>query len=96
MIEYAHHVTETIVNTFSTGFNVLLLYLIVFHSSFGTPTYQVMLTIDALLDLSLSVVVFLLQPCMLVAFFVLILLNIMWVVIQFVYRYVFLCLKPNQ
>lgn len=62
MIEYAHHVTETIVNTFSTGFNVLLLYLIVFHSSFGTPTYQVMLTIDALLDLSLSVVVFLLQP----------------------------------
>lgn len=61
-MEFAHHVTETVVNVFSIGFNVLLLYLIVFHSSFGTPTYQVMLAIDALLDFSLSVVVLLLQP----------------------------------
>lgn len=34
--------------------------------------------------------------CALVVFFMLILLNIMWVVVQFVYRYVYLCLKANE
>lgn len=61
-MEFAHHVMDTVVNVCSVGFNVLLLYLIVFHSSFGTPTYQMMLAVDASLDLSLSIVALMLQP----------------------------------
>ncbi|KAH7712523.1 7TM GPCR protein [Aphelenchoides avenae] len=121
-MEFAHHITESVVNILSIGFNVVLMYFIVFHSSFGTRTYQLMLAVDASLDLALSIVVLILQPIcftgagykvfvsngffagwsdgfdkwMLVAFFFLIFLNIMWVVIQFVYRYVYLCLRQNQ
>lgn len=57
-----HHIGETVMNGLSVVFNVLLLYLIKNHSAFGTPIYQVLLAIDASLDLVLAVVVFLGQP----------------------------------
>lgn len=43
-------------------FNVWLLYLIKYHSKFGSNFYRVMLATDALLDLALAVVVLLAQP----------------------------------
>lgn len=48
-------------NTLSIIFNSLLLYLIACHSSFGTPIYQILLAIDASLDLILSIVVLIAQ-----------------------------------
>lgn len=61
-MEFVHHVLETVVNTLSISFNVVLLYLIAYHSNFGTPAYQVMLAVDASLDLGLSILTLLVQP----------------------------------
>lgn len=50
---------ETLVNTLSIIFNSFLLYLIANHSSFGTPIYQILLAIDASLDLTFAIIVLL-------------------------------------
>ena len=57
-----HNIVETLMNGLSIIFNVFLLYLVKYHSSFGTPVYQVMLAIDASLDLVLSIFVLIGQP----------------------------------
>ncbi|KAI1698943.1 serpentine type 7TM GPCR chemoreceptor srd domain-containing protein [Ditylenchus destructor] len=57
-----HHVVETTIDTFSLLLNILLLYLIKRYSTFGVKIYKYMLTIDALLDLCLSVFTFFAQP----------------------------------
>ncbi|KAI1701892.1 serpentine type 7TM GPCR chemoreceptor str domain-containing protein [Ditylenchus destructor] len=56
---------EGTVNTLSILFNVYLLYLIRCHSAFGIKLYQYLLTIDALLDLALSISAFIAQPVLL-------------------------------
>lgn len=61
-MELVHHIGESIVNSLSITFNVALLYLIAYHSNFGTPVYQVMLAIDASLDLVLSIISLIGQP----------------------------------
>ncbi|KAI1711414.1 serpentine type 7TM GPCR chemoreceptor str domain-containing protein [Ditylenchus destructor] len=116
-----HHVVETIINAFSLLLNIFLLYLIKRYSTFGVKIYKYMLTIDALLDLWLSVFTFFAQPFVLTGdgysvlttngFFagrsqlldsVLLTLycftlhtNIVWIPVQFVYRYRLLC-KNNS
>ncbi|KAH7701306.1 CRE-STR-2 protein [Aphelenchoides avenae] len=108
-------------NGLSVIFNVILLYLIKNHSAFGTPIYQVLLAIDATLDLLLAVVVFLGQPVCLTGggfkvfmsngffagwsdaldkfficgFLTVLHYNVMWISIQFVCRYAFLCLQDR-
>lgn len=57
-----HNIVETMMNGCSIIFNAFLLYLVRYHSSFGTPVYQVMLAVDASLDLILSVFVLFGQP----------------------------------
>ncbi|KAH7710497.1 hypothetical protein AAVH_22201, partial [Aphelenchoides avenae] len=57
-----HHIVETLINVLSILFNCLLLYLTKNHSAFGTPVYQVMLAVDASLDLMLSFFGLLSQP----------------------------------
>ncbi|KAI1715821.1 serpentine type 7TM GPCR chemoreceptor str domain-containing protein [Ditylenchus destructor] len=120
-INEIHHVTETTMNTLSIVFNCYLLYLIKYHSTFGVKLYKYLLTIDAMLDLFLSVGAFLAQPVALVAdgntvvtsngffagrspvfdsLFVTFYLftlhtNIVWIAVQFVYRYRLLC-KNNS
>lgn len=49
-------------NGLSVIFNCVLLYLIKNHSAFGTPMYQILLSVDSFLDLLLAIVVFLGQP----------------------------------
>ncbi|KAH7709308.1 7TM GPCR protein [Aphelenchoides avenae] len=109
-------------NGCSIIFNAFLLYLVRYHSSFGTPVYQVMLAVDASLDLILSVFVLFGQPiCItgagykvfisdgffagwsyaldqwLIWMWVTVLhFNVMWIAIQFVYRYAFLCLRDKM
>ncbi|KAI1692292.1 serpentine type 7TM GPCR chemoreceptor srd domain-containing protein [Ditylenchus destructor] len=61
-IDEVHHMMEGTVNTLSILFNVYLLYLIKYHSAFGVKLYQYLLTIDALLDLVLSISAFIAQP----------------------------------
>ncbi|KAH7671529.1 hypothetical protein AAVH_42671, partial [Aphelenchoides avenae] len=121
-MELMHHIGESVVNSLSILFNLVLLYLIAFHSNFGTPVYQIMLAIDASLDLLLSIVVLIGQPIcftggghqvyisngffagwnytfdkfMIMMFNFTVLLNVMWIVIQFVYRYSFLCLQGSE
>ncbi|KAH7710500.1 hypothetical protein AAVH_22204 [Aphelenchoides avenae] len=116
-----HHIVETLVNGFSIGFNCLLLYLIKNHSAFGTPVYQVMLGVDASLDLLLSIFGLLAQPIcvtgagykvffsdgffagwsyaldewLLMMWMTLVHFNVMWISIQFVYRYTFLCMRDK-
>ncbi|KAI1703741.1 serpentine type 7TM GPCR chemoreceptor srd domain-containing protein [Ditylenchus destructor] len=133
-IAEVHHVMEGTVNTLSILFNVYLLYLIKYHSTFGVKLYQYLLTIDALLDLALSISAFIAKPslqqssnkislqiCQVVftadgyctmmsngffagrsasfdAFTVMVYLtflhtNIIWIPVQFVYRYLLLCKK---
>ncbi|KAH7711609.1 hypothetical protein AAVH_21077 [Aphelenchoides avenae] len=112
-------------NVSSVAFNGLLLYLIAYHSNFGTPIYQVLLAIDASLDLLFAIIVLLGQPrhfwvtitgggyliyisngffagwshdvdiFLIFAWLWVLHLNIMWIPIQFVYRYTFICLREN-
>lgn len=56
------NVCETIMGLLSLFFNTVLLYLIKRHSNFASRVYTVMLTIDASLDLLLSVFVLFGQP----------------------------------
>ncbi|KAI1699721.1 serpentine type 7TM GPCR chemoreceptor srd domain-containing protein [Ditylenchus destructor] len=111
---------EGTVNTLSILFNVYLLYLIKYHSTFGVKLYQYLLTIDALLDLALSISAFIAQPVVITAngystmisngffagrsasfdsfavmvYLVIIHTNIIWIPVQFIYRYLLLC-KAN-
>ncbi|KAH7680184.1 hypothetical protein AAVH_41445, partial [Aphelenchoides avenae] len=55
-VDFAHHIVETVTNTLSIIFNSILLYLVAYHSNFGTPIYQILLTIDASLDLLLAII----------------------------------------
>ncbi|KAI1703119.1 serpentine type 7TM GPCR chemoreceptor srd domain-containing protein [Ditylenchus destructor] len=113
---------EATVNTLSILFNCYLLYLIKYHSAFGVKLYQYLLTIDALLDLTLSISAFIAQPVVLTAdgyctmmsngffagispsfgsFTVMLYLtilhtNIIWIPVQFVYRYLLLCKKNTN
>ncbi|KAH7719722.1 SRJ-4 protein [Aphelenchoides avenae] len=119
-----HHqpVVETVVNTLSIIFNSLLLYLIANHSSFGTPIYQILLAIDATLDLVLSIVALFSQTVVITgdgyliyitngffagwshrldmflnfAWLWILHINMMWIPVQFVYRYTFICLRENK
>ncbi|KAI1703116.1 serpentine type 7TM GPCR chemoreceptor str domain-containing protein [Ditylenchus destructor] len=121
-IDEVHHVMEATVNTLSILFNCYLLYLIKYHSAFGVKLYQYLLTIDALLDLVLSISAFIAQPVVLTAdgyctmmsngffagispsfdsFTVMLYLtilhtNIIWIPVQFVYRYLLLCKTNNR
>ncbi|KAI1698170.1 serpentine type 7TM GPCR chemoreceptor str domain-containing protein [Ditylenchus destructor] len=121
-IDEVHHAMEGTVNTSSILFNVYLLYLIKYHSAFGVKLYQYLLTIDALLDLALSVSAFIAQPVVITAngystmisngffagrsasfdsFAVMVYLtilhtNIIWIPVQFVYRYLLLCKAKEQ
>ncbi|KAH7712264.1 Protein STR-90 [Aphelenchoides avenae] len=61
-VEYLHHITDSSVNAVSILLNCLLLYLVKYHSTYRVRTYQVLLTIDATLDLLLGVVVLVGQP----------------------------------
>ncbi|KAI1703118.1 serpentine type 7TM GPCR chemoreceptor srd domain-containing protein [Ditylenchus destructor] len=121
-IDEVHHVMEGTVNTLSIMFNCYLLYLIKYYSAFGVKLYQYLLTIDALLDLVLSISAFIAQPVVLTAdgyctmmsngffaglspsfdsFTVVLYLsilhtNIIWIPVQFVYRYLLLCKKNTN
>ncbi|KAI1700322.1 serpentine type 7TM GPCR chemoreceptor str domain-containing protein [Ditylenchus destructor] len=112
-----HHVVETTIDTFSLVLNVLLMYLIKQYSTFGVKIYKYMLTIDALLDLCLSVFTFFAQPialsgdgyltmtsngffagqsqfldsALLSLFCFTLHTNVLWIPVQFVYRYRLLC-----
>ncbi|KAH7678379.1 hypothetical protein AAVH_41722, partial [Aphelenchoides avenae] len=57
-----HNVLETLINVMSIIFNTFLLYLIKNHSQFGSPVYQILLAIDASLDLLMSISVLIGQP----------------------------------
>ncbi|KAH7672996.1 hypothetical protein AAVH_42525, partial [Aphelenchoides avenae] len=57
-----HNVLETLINGLSIIFNTFLLYLIKNHSQFGSPVYQILLAIDASLDLLMSISVLIGQP----------------------------------
>ncbi|KAH7720034.1 hypothetical protein AAVH_12455 [Aphelenchoides avenae] len=61
-LQLVHNVFECVVGVLSIVFNLWLLYLIKYHSKFGSNFYRVMLAIDALLDLTLATIVFLGQP----------------------------------
>ncbi|KAI1700793.1 serpentine type 7TM GPCR chemoreceptor srd domain-containing protein [Ditylenchus destructor] len=61
-IDQVHHVIETSVNGLSILLNCYLLYLIKQYSTFGVKIYKYLLTVDAILDLCLCSVVFLVQP----------------------------------
>ncbi|KAH7710579.1 7TM GPCR protein [Aphelenchoides avenae] len=63
--EEAHRVQETITNTLSVLFNAYLLYLIHSHSNYGLKIYKVLLTVDATLDLALSLITLTAQPILL-------------------------------
>ncbi|KAI1697197.1 serpentine type 7TM GPCR chemoreceptor str domain-containing protein [Ditylenchus destructor] len=119
-IDEIHHATETTINTLSIIFNCYLLYLIEYQSTFGVKLYKYLLTIDAVLDLCLSVATLLAQPAALISngncvcisngffagrsaavdsfiltFYLFVLhTNIVWIPVQFVYRYRLLC-KDN-
>ncbi|KAI1703120.1 serpentine type 7TM GPCR chemoreceptor srd domain-containing protein [Ditylenchus destructor] len=119
-IDEVHHVMEGTVNTLSILFNVYLLYLIKYHSAFGVKLYQYLLTIDALLDLVLSISAFIAQPVLLtidgystlisngffagrsasldaltiMIYLIIVHTNIIWIPVQFIYRYLLLC-KDN-
>lgn len=54
-MERTHHVVDSATNTLSIAFNIVLLYLIKYHSPFKIPTYQTLLYIDACLDLAVAV-----------------------------------------
>ncbi|KAI1701608.1 serpentine type 7TM GPCR chemoreceptor srd domain-containing protein [Ditylenchus destructor] len=108
---------ETSVYSASTVLNCFLLYLIKNYSTFGIKTYQILLYIDASLDLILGVIVLLSQPIaltcegyfvmanngfisgispamdgfLLTMFTFFLHSNILWVPVQFVYRYRLLC-----
>ncbi|KAH7708856.1 hypothetical protein AAVH_23898 [Aphelenchoides avenae] len=99
--------------------NVVVLYLIKYHSKFASPAYQMMLTIDASLDFVLCVFALIGQPMglvvdgytlyfsdgffagqwptldsiLLAGWFLCELYNIMWIAIQFIYRYSIVCLE---
>ncbi|KAH7724843.1 hypothetical protein AAVH_07429 [Aphelenchoides avenae] len=116
-MDMAHHVVETVVNLLSILFNTGLLYLIKNHSNFGSPMYQILLAVDATLDLILAVVAFLGQTiavtgggylqymsngffsgwsyrfdvALIFCWLWVIHLNVMWIPIQFIYRYTFIC-----
>ncbi|KAI1698732.1 serpentine type 7TM GPCR chemoreceptor srd domain-containing protein [Ditylenchus destructor] len=117
-----HHIVDTTVNGLSIAFNCFLLYLIKYYSTFGVKIYRYLLTVDALLDLCLGIVVFLGQPIGVTGdgittvisngFFsgrsaaldsTLITLwgfflhtNILWIPVQFVYRYRLLCKNDSN
>lgn len=61
-IEQIHHVLDTVVNIISVVFNVFLLYLIAYHSTYGVRVYQVLLAVDASLDLVLGIASIIVQP----------------------------------
>lgn len=61
-VDAVHHVLETSVNTVAILLNLFLLYLIKCHSTFRVPIYQILLGIDAGLDLLLGIVVLVGQP----------------------------------
>ncbi|KAH7708530.1 hypothetical protein AAVH_24209 [Aphelenchoides avenae] len=118
-MEFLHHVVETVVGSISIALNLTLLYLIGYHSNFSAPVYQVLLAVDAALDLALSTISLLAQPICFTGggYHVLVsngffagwsygfdefliwmwlnfsLFNVVWIVIQFVYRYTFICLR---
>lgn len=49
-------------NSLSISFNILLLYLIRWHSTAQMSTYKLLLTVDASLDLAFAIVVLVAQP----------------------------------
>ncbi|KAI1699809.1 hypothetical protein DdX_17099 [Ditylenchus destructor] len=61
-IDELQHVMETTINGLSILFNCFLLYLIKYHSTFGEKMYKYLLTVDASLDLILSLVTLFAQP----------------------------------
>ncbi|KAH7712566.1 hypothetical protein AAVH_20109, partial [Aphelenchoides avenae] len=61
-VEEVHHWLETVANIVSITFNLILLYLIQFHSTFRVSVYKRLLTIDAVLDLLLGVMALNAQP----------------------------------
>ncbi|KAI1703768.1 serpentine type 7TM GPCR chemoreceptor srd domain-containing protein [Ditylenchus destructor] len=116
-----HHVLETTVKTASIILNCYLLYLIKYYSTFGVNVYRYLLTIDATLDLCLSLVVLIVQPIGMIGndytiivsngFFAgrsaifdqifitlygfLLHANVLWIPVQFVYRYRLLCKEES-
>ncbi|KAH7716451.1 7TM GPCR protein [Aphelenchoides avenae] len=64
-IPLVHHHLDTTVNTASIGLNILLIYLVVKHSSYGIRAYHRLLLISASIDLALSVCALLAQPAFL-------------------------------
>ncbi|KAI1704805.1 serpentine type 7TM GPCR chemoreceptor srd domain-containing protein [Ditylenchus destructor] len=117
-----HHITETFVNGLSILFNCSLLYLIKYHSTFGIKVYRLLLTVDALLDLCLGIVVLLGQPIGMTGGGITIIIsngffsgrsatldsilittwsfilhtNVLWIPVQFVYRYRLLCKNEHS
>ncbi|KAI1701661.1 serpentine type 7TM GPCR chemoreceptor str domain-containing protein [Ditylenchus destructor] len=73
-IDTIHHYAETIVNVLSILFNTYLLYIIKHYSTFEIKMYKYLLTIDALLDLSLAICILIVQPVVMTAegFFIMI------------------------
>lgn len=61
-IRAAHTAGESVLGVLSIVLNIWLLYLIKYHSKFGSDFYRAMLAIDAALDLTLAVFVLLGQP----------------------------------
>ncbi|KAH7717898.1 hypothetical protein AAVH_14629 [Aphelenchoides avenae] len=116
-VEEVHHWLETVANIVSITFNLILLYLIQFHSTFRVSVYKRLLTIDAVLDLLLGIMALNAQPIcltgdgyvliasngffsrssytvdsiMLTLFTLVLHLNVVWIPVQFAYRYIFLC-----
>lgn len=61
-LQEIHHRLDTLTNGLSIAFNIILLYLIKKHSTYGVQAYQFLLAIDAALDLVIGVVVLEAQP----------------------------------
>lgn len=55
-ISHVHSLVETVLSSLSILLNIALLCLIAHHSTFGVRTYQVLLAIDATLDLLVGAV----------------------------------------
>ncbi|KAI1703019.1 serpentine type 7TM GPCR chemoreceptor srd domain-containing protein [Ditylenchus destructor] len=114
-IDQAHHITETVQHSFALFFNIVLLYLIKSYSTFGVKLYKYLLTIDALLDLSLAALALggdgyliltlngffaghspALDSLLYTMFLFIMHTNILWIPVQFIYRYRLLCKDDSQ
>lgn len=61
-LQELHNLAEIAMGAISLAANVIVLYLITYHSKFASPAYQTMLAIDASLDLILCIFALVGQP----------------------------------